>query len=519
MRLTKAFLAVCLGVILIVLAAAGGQPRATAMARDPGPGLLRAAVRLLTPFEFSKDAGVPCSGAVLNQEGYILTNFRCVGYGGAERDRELERAGFRPGDLFNRQGTSIVAVTSDLRQLPAPTYVARVLVADPDLDLAVLRISGYLNSKQPLPKTLPIVALPVGDSAALATAAEIRIIGYGNGRSGIVSATAGQVVGLADADGDGHSDWIQADIPFQAGDGGGPVVNSQGKLIGVATDRWQDAGGTARALIRPGNDASTLIERALRAGESVGGVGDAGAGRPPELPPGQTIGALTFGVGFAGGAVTEPAYGFPAETATVHAAAPFQGLRDGLRWGYAWRLDGRTLTARNGLKWTYGAAGVLDLYLTSARGLADGVYTVQLFLDDLLVQEGHFTVTAAETARALRRPAADEPGAGVTVVGIVTDYNTRKPIQGAAVAFLRPGKTIKEYDADASRGKTATVQALGVTNANGVFIGDALLPRGQAYGVVVAAPGYRRIAEDAALNVAADEPAIVQLEPLKLDRQ
>ena len=85
-----------------------------------------------------------------------MTSFHCVGYpNDGTRDRELDRAGLKPGDLYNRQGTSVIAVTNDLRYLPVPAYTSRVIVADPDLDLAVLKITGYLqNSKQPLPQTL-----------------------------------------------------------------------------------------------------------------------------------------------------------------------------------------------------------------------------------------------------------------------------------------------------------------------------------------------------------------------------
>lgn len=515
MKLLKIVPALFLGVLL--LAAAGGQPGVAAMSRDAGPGLLRAAVKLMTPFEFSEDAGSLCSAAILNQEGYILTSFRCVGYGGrAERDRELERAGFRHGDFFNRQGVSIVAATSDLRHLPAPTYVARILVADPELDLAVLKISSYIHGGQALPKTLPIVALPLGDSSRLAAADEVRIIGFEND---IASATPGKVTGLIYVAGDDGPDWLQTDVPFRPGNSGAPVVNAQGELIGVATERWQDANGDARYLVRPAQRAIPIIRRAMQAGESVAGVGDVGPTREQKLAPGQTIGALTFGAGFRDGDLTDPAFGFVDGTTAVHAAVSFQGLRDGLRWGYAWRLDGQSLASKNGLKWVYGATGVLDLYLVSARGLADGIYTLQIFVEDSLAQEGRFTVTAPDRTHAPQKPFDVERDAGVTVVGVVTDHSTRKPIQGAVVAFLRPGKTIRDYDVDASKSKRDTVQASGVTSANGVFISDALLARGQAYGIVVAAQGYRRIAGDAALILVADEAPIVQLEPIKLDRR
>ena len=63
------------------------------------------------------------------------------------------------------------------------------------------------------------------------------------------------------------------------------------------------------------------------------------------------------------------------------------------------------------------------------------------------------------------------------------------------------------------------MQSYGVTNANGVFTSDAPLARGQVYSVVVGAKGYQRIAEDDTLDIYDDEPDIVQLDSIEMDRQ
>lgn len=519
MRPIKTFPALFLGLLLILLGVAGSQPR-TALGKDAKQGILRAAVKLMTPFEFSKDAGRSCSGAILSQEGYILTNFHCVGYTtDGEPDRELARAGLEPGDLFNREGLSVVAVTSDPRQLPVPMYVARVLAADLDLDLAVLKIVGYANSKQPLPKALPIIALPLGDSDLIEALDDVIVIGYPGIGGDTVTATEGKLSGFVDVDEDGFTDWIETDAPINQGNSGGAAVNAKGELIGIPTARLQDKSGNMIYLIRPSNHAVALIKRAMEAGESVSDAGDAVIGDPQETPSGAMIGELVFGTGFSDNEVTDPAHGFASGIIEIHAAMPYQGMRDGMRWGYTWQLAGQTVTGKSSLKWKYGLSGVLDLYLRSKKGLPDGVYGLQILLGDTIVQEGRFVVGAPESKSTPQKPSAEDRRTGVTITGVIIDHSTRKPIQGAAIAFLWPGKTIANFDSDSSKGKTDTVQSYGVTNANGVFTSDGALARGEVYSVLVSAPGYQRVGEDDALEISDDDLDIVELEPIELDRQ
>jgi len=140
-------------------------------------------------------------------------------------------------------------------------------------------------------------------------------------------------------------------------------------------------------------------------------------------------------------------------------------------------------------------------------------------LGDVIAQEGYFIIGTHEFKTTPQKPSDEERRAGVTITGVIIDRSTRRPIQGAAIAFLWPGKTIRDFNADRSKGKTATAQSYGVTNANGVFTSDAPLTRGQVYSVVVGAKGYQRIAEDDALEIYDDEPDIVQLDTIEMDRQ
>ena len=55
-------------VVIMVLIAAGGSA-AQILGKDTGQGFLRAVVKVMTPFEFSIDAGNSCSAVLLNQQG------------------------------------------------------------------------------------------------------------------------------------------------------------------------------------------------------------------------------------------------------------------------------------------------------------------------------------------------------------------------------------------------------------------------------------------------------------------
>ena len=503
-------------VVIMVLIAAGGSA-AQILGKDTGQGFLRAVVKVMTPFEFSIDAGNSCSAVLLNQQGYLLTSFHCVGYpNDGTRDRELDRAGLKPGDLYNRQGTSVIAVTNDLRYLPVPAYTSRVIVADPDLDLAVLKITGYLqNSKQPLPQTLPLVPLPLADSDKVTPTNEINLLAYSSTDGGLVAAIPGQISGILDEDQDGATDWLQAEVATNHGFSGGAAINAQDELIGIPTS-WQIGQSGHRVYrLRPSNLAVTLIQRAIKVGESVSGIGGATTASAPALPPEQNIGKLTFSRKFGDENLTD----FPTNPDAVHAAVPYQQMRDGMHWGYAWQLDDRIITGESDLKWLYGPSGVLDLSLVNKTGLADGIYGLQILLSDRVISEGRFIVGEPKFKSAPQKPVLDHANSGVTITGNIIDHSTRKPIQGAAIAFLLLGKTVRDFDNDNSKGRVNSVHAFGVTNANGVFTSNTPLERGQIYGVIVSVRGYERIAADNVLEILATEPDIVELQTIEMDRQ
>jgi hypothetical protein len=88
---------------------------------------------------------------------------------------------------------------------------------------------------------------------------------------------------------------------------------------------------------------------------------------------------------------------------------------------------------------------------------------------------------------------------GVEVQGQVTDASTGKAIEGATVYILAPGKTVKEVysDGKVSKGEYVT---LAVTDKKGNYIMPDLAARGQNYGMIVLAKGYRPAGGDNVLK-------------------
>ena len=148
------------------------------------------------------------SGVVLAADGLVVTNAHVVSAEkGHRRVRELRVA------------------------LPAGAVAAaKLLDKDDGLDVAVLKIEKLGEN---LPKLHPI---ELGDSKALRPGQWVMAMGHPWGVAG--AAAAGIVIGcgsdLPEAPGAGK-DWIAVDLALRPGHSGGPLVDHQGRLIGMST--------------------------------------------------------------------------------------------------------------------------------------------------------------------------------------------------------------------------------------------------------------------------------------------
>ena len=172
------------------------------------------------------------SGVILSTDGYALTNHHVVD-GAARLEAMLHDA-------------SIVT--------------AEVVGADPDTDLALLRLGGGGHA-----------SLPLGDSAALEVGELAVAIGNPLGLQATV--TAGVISALRrtlrSKAGRLIEDVIQTDASLNPGNSGGALVDSSGALIGINTAIIAGAQGLCFAV--PVNTAKWVAPELMRAGRVARG--------------------------------------------------------------------------------------------------------------------------------------------------------------------------------------------------------------------------------------------------------
>src|SRR5262249_27612949 len=174
------------------------------------------------------------SGFIINSEGQILTNHHVV------------------------SGSSDVEVT-----LPdQTTYKARVLVKDRQDDLALIKIEPR--------KKLP--HLNLGDSDHLQVGQKVLAIGQPFGFKGTLTVGVVSSIGV-NIQGDNGAPlegMIQTDTAINSGNSGGPLLDSQGSVIGVNTAIYGPNGGNVGiGFAMPINRGKLMLDD-FRAGKSFG---------------------------------------------------------------------------------------------------------------------------------------------------------------------------------------------------------------------------------------------------------
>ena len=140
-------------------------------------------------------------------------------------------------------------------------FDAKVTGADPQSDVAVIEVTA---------KDLP--ALPFGDSSKLEVGEWVVAIGTPFGLShtltvGVVSATGRTGIGITD-----YEDFIQTDAAINPGNSGGPLVNLDGKVIGMNTAIFSRSGGyMGIGFAIPINLAGAIAEQLIANGEVTRG--------------------------------------------------------------------------------------------------------------------------------------------------------------------------------------------------------------------------------------------------------
>ena len=189
----------------------------------------RATVFIMQTYQSRGQPVISCvgSGTLVSADGLILTNAHIA----------------LPSETC-RSDTIVIAITVRLDEPPIPTYAAEIVEASRGLDLAVLRITRYLDGRIIEPGDLQLPFVELGDSAQVALDDTITVVGYPDFGDAPVAVTRGTVSGFTAEARAGNRAWIRTRATIPGTMSGGGAYNRQGRLIGVPTIAPARVGGT-----------------------------------------------------------------------------------------------------------------------------------------------------------------------------------------------------------------------------------------------------------------------------------
>ena len=167
------------------------------------------------------------SGVIINNKGYILTNYHVI-----------------------ENHNKILVRLSDKRE-----FFAKVIGVDPKTDLAVLKVNSFRSLPQP----------SFGLSHNVEVGQWVMAIGNPYGLQGSVTVGVISGVGRSNLGITTYENFIQTDASINPGNSGGPLIDLNGKIIGI---------NTSVAAIGSGVGFAIPIEMALRIVEELIDNGD-----------------------------------------------------------------------------------------------------------------------------------------------------------------------------------------------------------------------------------------------------
>ena len=192
------------------------------------------------------------SGTIISKNGYILTNYHCVGD---------ERG------LSNTEGYVAIAITGDVKKNIQPQYIAQYRSGVRELDLAVVKIIMDLNWNQVSAEVLNLIPAKMADSDLVKLGDDINILGYPGVGGETITFTAGHVSGFLDDNNDAEIDWIKTDAVVNHGNSGGTAINRTGEMIGIPTAKQVGADNDVMFYLKPVNQALAVVEEAFAQGD------------------------------------------------------------------------------------------------------------------------------------------------------------------------------------------------------------------------------------------------------------
>jgi S1-C subfamily serine protease len=255
-----------------------------------------------TPFGGAQTQRAQGSGFVDDEEGHIVTNEHVV------------------------DGASSISV----RFWNGESYEAKVVGSDASTDLAVLKVEAPTSLLAPL---------PLGNSNTVEVGDAVVAIGSpfgleGTVTSGIVSALHRQMTSPNNFTID---DSIQTDAAINHGNSGGPLLNGQGRVIGVTAQIESDSGGNdGVGFAVPSNTVESVVSQLLRNGKVEHAYLGVGLATIPDSV------ATELGL-VEGAAITEVRSGTPAARAGLRGATGSRSVG-----GESYPTGGDVITAVDG---------------------------------------------------------------------------------------------------------------------------------------------------------------------------
>ncbi len=224
-----------------------------ALARRVGPAVVQVFATAYRPAEGEVETGgallaterTSGSGVILDPDGYVVTNAHVVE---AAIRVQVELPLESGGRAADPAGRSVLKRRGRL-------LGAQVVAVDRETDLAILKIDA---------RSLP--ALPLGDSEAIRPGQLVMAYGSPMGLNasvtlGVISAVARQL------EPDDPMIYIQTDAPINPGNSGGPLVDMDGRVIGINTLIYSQGGGSEGiGFAAPSNIVRAVFEQVRKTG-------------------------------------------------------------------------------------------------------------------------------------------------------------------------------------------------------------------------------------------------------------
>ncbi|MGZ6977408.1 MAG: FHA domain-containing protein [Acidimicrobiia bacterium] len=245
-------LVLIIGVVALAVGGDSGGSSDGKSALPPVKGLAKSVV-LVAELTDNGDLCARGSGSILGN-GLILTNFHVVAAEQFQNDS---------GDTINCGADIHVLAGDGQSHAPSDEHPVEVVVADPKLDLAIVRVKD----------DFPYPAVKMGNSSAVQTGDAMRILGYPGIGGGTLTVTDGIVSGFESERPVGNRAWFKTDTEIARGNSGGSAFDREGRLIGIPTQSVADvdcSGDSCQTIgnlnrIRPVDFAKPLIRQAANA--------------------------------------------------------------------------------------------------------------------------------------------------------------------------------------------------------------------------------------------------------------